>query len=120
MRNPRRGSLALFAACLLLGAGQALAADEPHVPPAPAVPDQGKPGQPAAAAADARPSPKPYIDHELTDAEKAALAKRRMESCRLHPGTCEQGAKGAKGGKVKSRREGQPKAPKAPEEAAQK
>lgn len=76
MRNPICTSLALFAACVLLGvgAGSALASDEPH----------------------GAQLPKTSSDHELTEAEKAALAKRRMQSCRLHPGSCEQGAKNAR------------------------
>ncbi|MDE2250330.1 MAG: hypothetical protein KGL25_02865 [Gammaproteobacteria bacterium] len=77
MRNAIYRSLALFAASALLVAGPALAGDEP----------QGA------------QLPKTYADHELTDAQKAALAKRRLESCRLHPGSCEQHAKGAKGAK---------------------
>ena len=82
MRNPIRRSLTQWVACvLLLSAGQAMAGDEPQPSPSPA------------SAADVDRHPKPYIDHELSDAEKAALVKRRMNSCRLHPGSCEQGAK---------------------------
>lgn len=80
MINPIRGSLTQWVACLLLlSAGQAMAGDEPR---------------PSAAEADRHA--KPYFDHKLSDAEKAALAKRRMNSCRLHPGSCEQGAKDKK------------------------
>ena len=95
MSYPIQRLPALGAACLLLlCATQALAGDEAT--------------QPQVSAAAALQHQKPYIDHELSDAEKAALAKRRMESCRLHPGSCEQGAKDMK---PKSKPPGQAPAP---------
>ena len=95
-----RSSLALFMACVLLGAGQA-----------PAVAAEAKPGASAPAALDGGQPLKPHIDHELTGAEKVALAKRRLERCRLHPGTCQQGAKHAKDGKLKHELAGPSTAP---------
>ena len=108
MRYLIPGSLALFIACVLLGAGQAPAGDAPQAPAAPA---EAKPGTPVRAAVDgAQPSPS-YTDHELTDAEKVALAKHRMERCRMHPGTCTQGAKNSRDGKVKPEPVGPSKPP---------
>lgn len=92
MRYPIRGALTLLLACMLLGAGQAPAGGS----------------QPST----------PYTDHELTDAEKAALAKQRMERCRLHPGTCMQGAEHAKDGKIIKPEPAAPSGP--PPESAEK
>ena len=115
MRYLIPGSLALFIACVLLGAGQAPAGDAPQ---APAVAAEAKPGTPVRAAVDgAQPSP-PYTDHELTDAEKQALAKQRLKRCRLHPGTCEQGAGNAKDGKIVKPKPAAPSRP--PPESAEK
>ena len=113
MSYPIQRLPALGATCLLLlCATQALAGDEATQPQVSAAPVAPKPTAPAAAAA--LQHPKPYIDHELSNAEKAALAKQRMKSCRLHPGSCEQGSKDKK---PRSKPPGQ--AQQAPEKADQ-
>ena len=95
MSDPIQRLPALGVACLLLlSAGQAMAGDEPRPS--------------AASAAEADRHAKPYFGHKLSDAEKAALVKQRMKSCRLHPGSCEQGAKDMK---PKSKPPGQAPAP---------
>ena len=77
-----RGQSILWAFVLLAGTG-----------PAPA--DGAPPAPGSAAPADAtQPSP-PSTDRERTAADKAALAKQRMQRCRLHPGTCAQGTQHA-------------------------
>lgn len=115
MRYPIRGSLTLLLACMLLGAGQAPAGDTPQEP---AVPGQAKASTPVPAAVDGAQRLPPYTDHELTDAEKEALAKQRLERCRLHPGTCMQGAEHAKDGKIIKPEPAAPSGP--PPESAEK
>ena len=115
MKYPIRGSLALFIACVLLGAGQAPAGE---VPQAPAAPAEAKPSAPAPVAVHGAQPSSSYTDHELRDAEKQALAKQRLKRCRLHPGTCEQGAGHAKDGKIVKPEPAAPSRP--PPESAEK
>jgi hypothetical protein len=115
MRYPIRGSLALLMACVLLGAGEAPACDAPQAPMSSA---QAMPSIPVPVTVDGAQSLRAYADHELTDAEKEALAKQRLERCRLHPGTCMQGAEHAKDGKIIKPEPAVPSGP--PPESAEK
>ena len=110
MRQRVRGPSTLFVACVLLsGAAQALAGNGTSAPSEPAT---AKPVIPTPAAVVPAKPAEPDAGQALSVAEKAALAKQRMERCRLHPGTCEQGAKNvAKHVKDKSKTTEQADAP---------
>ena len=85
MRQRVRGPSTLFVACVLLsGAAQALAGNGTSAPSEPAT---AKPVIPTPAAVVPAKPAEPDAGQALSVAEKAALAKQRMERCRLHPGS---------------------------------